>query len=553
MAGSRFESYPAPDAEPGLASVSGFAGTAPRAATRRARGPGHAGLLRAAVALSVCVVAAFIIPLLGVAHARVFAAAGVVVALLLAGVLAVLHRRYRAALADAARQYDAVLANVTGWEQSAADQHRRVKELEQRVSESESAYRVMSASVSETLGELLNTHIPAALAGSAVSRELSVPAAGSGEIGELCARIADAIAQGAAGLRKQHDDQVESSRLAVLKLARLLQDSAWRIQAEASKMTEAHSADPDVLESSNRVDHAAAQQARHAQSLAVLCGEWPGRQWPDPLPLQDIVRAAAGRILPYERVKVSGDPGIAAAPSINEPLIHLIAELLANATQSSPPTTDVEVTVRAVQRGAVIEIDDCGVGMSDAQMEQAKEIISGRRLTGLGDLGEIPQTGLAVIGHYVQRHGFRADLRPSPYGGVRAIVLVPDDKVETLEPAASLAPAPVAAQASVPEAVATDTEWLPRRQSRRGQPAQDRQAGPAAARQASAPGRTPEQDGQFLDEFLRFGPTAVASGAGAASQDADEDTAVPGGTAQAPSGGASPDQAMTGDSTETER
>jgi hypothetical protein len=415
----------------------------------------------------------------------------------------------------------------------------------------------MTAGVLTTLGELLEVQVPAALAGSAV-QGFSSSAAGNGDVGDLCNRVADAVAQGVAKLRKQHDDQVESSRLAVLKLARLLQDSAWRIQAEATKMTEAHSADPDVLESSNRVDHAAAQQARHAQSLAVLCGEWPGRQWPEPLPLQDIVRAAAGRIVPYERVKVSGDPGIAAAASINEPLIHLIAELLANATQSSPPTTDVEVTVRAVQRGAVIEIDDGGVGMNDAQMDQAREIISGRRLTGLGDLGEIPQTGLAVIGHYVQRHGFRADLRPSPYGGVRAIVLVPDDKVETLEPAATQTPPPVPAQASMPEAVATDTERLPHRQSLRGQPAQGRRAEPPAARQPTAPGRTPEQDGEFLDEFLRHGPTTVTPDAGAAPQHTNENTAVsdkciPDKAAQTPPSSASPYEDRTDDSTETER
>jgi signal transduction histidine kinase len=522
----------------------------PRAAPRSARGPDQARLLWAALALGVCVVASFVIPLLGAAHARAFAAAGVVVGLLLAGVLVVLHQRYSTALADVGRRYDAVLANVTGWEQSSADQQRREKDLEQRVSEHESRYRMMTASASETLGELLNTHIPAVLAGFAVPQELPGPAAGSGEVGMLCDRVAAAVAEGVAGLRKQHDDQVESSRLAVLKIARLLQDSAWRIQAEATKMTEAHSADPDVLESSNRVDHAAAQQARHAQSLAVLCGEWPGRQWPEPLPLQDIVRAAAGRIVPYERVKVSGDPGIAAAASINEPLIHLIAELLANATQSSPPTTDVEVTVRAVQRGAVIEIDDGGVGMNDAQMDQAREIISGRQLIGLGDLGEIPQTGLAVIGHYVQRHGFRADLRPSPYGGVRAIVLVPDDKVETLEPAATLAAPPVPAQASVPEAVATDTERLPRRQSLRGQPAQGRQAEPSAAGQPAAPWRTPEQDGEFLDEFLRFGPTTVTPASGAEPWRANEDTPVSG---EGIPGSASDYEDRTDDSTETER
>ncbi len=198
-----------------------------------------------------------------------------------------------------------------------------------------------------------------------------------------------------------------------------------------------------------RVDHAAAQQARHAQSVAVLCGEWPGQQWPQPLALLDAVRAASSRIVAYQRVTVSGEPDVAATASAVEPLIHLVAELLANATQSSPPTTQVLVTVRTVQRGAVIEMDDGGVGMEEHQLEQTREVVSGRRLLRLGDLGEIPQTGMAVIGQYVHRHGFRVDLMPSPYGGVRAIVLVPAEMVEILEPVATPRPLPSAERRAV--------------------------------------------------------------------------------------------------------
>src|SRR6201986_4566278 len=109
MAGSRSESYPAPDAEPGLASVPGFPGTVPygvpRAAPRSARGPGQARLLWAALALGVCVVAAFVIPLLGAADARPFAAAGVCVGLWLAGVLVALPQRYTTDLAAPGRRY----------------------------------------------------------------------------------------------------------------------------------------------------------------------------------------------------------------------------------------------------------------------------------------------------------------------------------------------------------------------------------------------------------------------------------------------------------------
>jgi hypothetical protein len=301
-------------------------------------------------------------------------------------------------------------------------------------------------------------------------------------------------------------------------------------------MAEDHPADPGVLEASMRVEHASAQMARNAQSLVVLCGEWPGQQWPDPLALPDVVRAAAGRIMSYQRVNVSGDHGVAADAGVVEPLIHLTAELLANATQSSPPATQVEVTVQAVQHGAVIEIDDRGIGMEEAQFKQARDILSGTRLIGMGDLGEFPQTGLAVIGHYVDRHGFGVELRKSPYGGVRAIVLVPDSLVvNNLDPAAATPPAlpaplpsssSVAAQADEPRPGETVAgRRLPRRHSLRGQTQPGSPADQPADWAAALPA-TPEEEGAFLAAYLGAGETTAVQGPGA-FQEAKDDTAFP--------------------------
>jgi len=278
-------------------------------------------------------------------------------------------------------------------------------------------------------------------------------------------------------------------------------------------MASRHPADSDVLESSMRVDHAAAQQARHAQSVAVLCGEWPGQQWPQPLALLDVVRAASSRIVAYRRVSVSGEPDVAATASAVEPLIHLIAELLANATQSSPPTTQVLVTVRTVQRGAVIEMDDGGVGMEEHRLEQAREILSGRRLLSLGDLGEVPQTGMAVIGQYVRRHRFRVDLMPSPYGGVRAIVLVPAEMVESLEPTAAPLPPSLPPPVSMRDTAATGTGSLPQRRSRRGEPAPAGDGDPSVAEPALS-AQTPEQAGAWMAAYFSgsTGESEVAPG-----------------------------------------
>jgi signal transduction histidine kinase len=315
--------------------------------------------------------------------------------------------------------------------------------------------------VSDAVRYTLTERIPAAIEG------VTPPPAATGIDAELAKLLEMAMEAASSGA-----DQQASMRSAVVALSRRVQASAHRIQEEATLMADRHPGDAGVLDVSMRVDHAAAQQARTAQSIAVLLGERPGQQWQDPLPLVDVVRAAAGRIIAYRRIEVAGDPDIAAVPAVVEPLIHLVAELLGNATQSSPPSTQVPVAVLAVQRGAVIEVHDCGVGLDDYRLAQIRAIAAGKERVGLEKLGEFPQTGLAVVGQYVRRHGFRVDLSESVYGGVRAIVGIPFELVEIVEPAesASVPAAPVpAARAPEASATATDTpqRGLPRRHSPR--------------------------------------------------------------------------------------
>jgi signal transduction histidine kinase len=466
-----------------------------------ARRRGRPGWLWAtAFTLSACGLAAFAVSVgLGSGRAPrgsvVAAAVGAVAAVLLLAVLAGLRRQFGAADAEAS-------AAAAERQRLAAEWQLCTAELERRGAQRQAQYDARLSTLSEAVDNLVRIQLPAVLSGSAAPQSIrdSVPGANS-EAAALCSRVAVAVAEGAAKLREQLDDQIESSRLAVVTLARRVQASAHRIQEEATRMASRHPADSDVLESSMRVDHAAAQQARHAQSVAVLCGEWPGQQWPQPLALLDVVRAASSRIVAYRRVTVSGEPDVAATASAVEPLIHLIAELLANATQSSPPTTQVLVTVRTVQRGAVIEMDDGGVGMEEHRLEQAREVISGARLLSLGDLGEVPQTGMAVIGQYVRRHGFRVDLMPSPYGGVRAIVLVPAEMVEILEPAAAPAPPSLEAPLNVPEVEPAPTVTLPQRRSRRGEAAQTEYADSAEAEPALS-AQTPEQAGAWMAAYF---------------------------------------------------
>ncbi|WP_240627585.1 ATP-binding protein [Streptomyces scopuliridis] len=371
--------------------------------------------------------------------------------------------------------------------------------------------------VREEVEHLVKERLPAALARTEIPGPLHSPERlGEGVtdwFGRLLAEVAEAV-----------DHREESQRLALVELASRVQTSAHRIQAAVTGLADRYPGDADLLETTMQVDHAATQQARHAQSLKVLCGEWPGQQWQKPLAMVDVVRAASGRIVAYKRVEVTGDPDVGVTPSVVEPLIHLLAELLANATEYSPPRTGVPVTVRTVQRGAVIEVDDGGLGMDEYRLAEAREIVSGSRLLGVGEVGEIPQTGFAVVGRFADRHGFQIDLGPSPYGGVRAVVLVPTGVLETLAPAGTTAPVPPVPQVpqvpqptSAPDATGT----APERTASGDGPAADRQA---AAQQPAASDAVSES---AASESAATEPVASRSAAPGSAAAPAPDVSVP--------------------------
>jgi signal transduction histidine kinase len=420
------------------------------------------------------------------------------------------------------------LAQARGREQSMADEQSALRARLDQSRAAQQALAFRETALREALDHTVTQRMPAAFEGR------DVPSAQRpDDVDAELAKLLDQLVTEAA----RAGDRSDSVRSAVVALSRRVQTAAHRIQEEATLMAERHPGDPDVLDVSMRVDHAAAQQARHAQSMAVLCNEWPGQQWAEPLPLVDVVRAAAGRIIAYRRIEVAGDPDIAAAATVVEPLIHLIAELLANATQSSPPTTSVPVTIRAVQRGAVIEVHDCGIGLDDHRLTQAREIASGARLIGLEELGEFPQTGLAVVGQYVQRHGLRVDVSESVYGGVRAVVGIPNDLVETVAPAEAL-PVPLATAPAAGDEPATlaegDRRILPRRHSPRheaaspatatAEPTADGPPPDSAAPASADPAESlsPEQAGAWMNAFLR-GDAGANDRAGEPDNSADQE------------------------------
>ncbi len=181
--------------------------------------------------------------------------------------------------------------------------------------------------------------------------------------------------------------------------------------------------EPEELDDLFRLDHLATRMRRHAEGLIILSGQAPGRGWRNPVPAIDVGRAAAAEVEDYARVTVATMPRVAIAGTAVADLIHLLAELIENATLYSPPETTVQVTGQIVAHGFAVEVEDRGLSMDPLSLAEANEKLA--RPPDF-DLSNSAQLGLFVVGRLAQRHSIQVTLRTSPYGGTTAIVLLPD-------------------------------------------------------------------------------------------------------------------------------
>jgi anti-sigma regulatory factor (Ser/Thr protein kinase) len=138
----------------------------------------------------------------------------------------------------------------------------------------------------------------------------------------------------------------------------------------------------------------------------------------------DVIQAAAAEVEDYVRVTVVTDASDAVAGISVSDVIHLLAELIENATQFSPPDTRVEVRGMVVGRGFAVEIEDRGLGMEPLMLAQVNQRLAEPPEF---DLAGTDQLGLFVAGRLAQQHGIRIALRPSAYGGTTAVVVLPND------------------------------------------------------------------------------------------------------------------------------
>ena len=209
--------------------------------------------------------------------------------------------------------------------------------------------------------------------------------------------------------------------------------------------------DPGALADLFPLDHLTTRMRRHAEGLIILSGAVPGRAWSSPVPVIDVVRGAIAEVEDYKRIAVASTSEDMVTGSAVADMIHLLAELIENATLFSPSGTRVEVKAERVGNGFAFEIEDRGLGIKPEELD-AINLRLGRPAD--FDLANADQLGLFVVGKLAARHSVRVFLRPSPYGGTTAIVLMPSSMITTQ------AEAPAGSAASESDATAGGSEDL---------------------------------------------------------------------------------------------
>jgi signal transduction histidine kinase len=182
--------------------------------------------------------------------------------------------------------------------------------------------------------------------------------------------------------------------------------------------------DADRLSSLFRLDHLATRMRRNSENLLVLAGHEASRRWSQPVPLVDVLRAAISEIEQYERVVLNVQPGIQVVGQAVNDIVHLVAEIVENATTFSPEDTQVYVTGQPLTSGGVLlDITDNGVGISEQEMAHANWRLDNPPVV---DVAVSRRMGLFVVGRLAARHGVRVRLRHAQSGGLTALIWLPE-------------------------------------------------------------------------------------------------------------------------------
>ncbi|MFD3494030.1 ATP-binding protein [Streptomyces sp. NPDC058690] len=280
-----------------------------------------------------------------------------------------------------------------------------------------------------------------------------------------------------------------------------------------------------------KLDHSTSQLGLMTDRLALLMGGRSSRAWNKPIVMESILRGAVGRIAAYQRVRLHCSTTAAISGFAAEGVMHLLAELMDNAANFSPPIDEVHVYVEDRSAGMVVTIEDSGLKMAEAAMRRAEEAVSGH----MTDLASLQGTrlGLAVVGRLAVKYGISVNYRPSSRGGTGVVVLLPQQLLaqqrESVSREAAGAgtaptpgPAPVSSPAPAPAPEPTSRPGVPERPAAR--PELPEQGQPRRATGSTLHGLPVRAPGRTMAEAEREREqrrSASEAASGAASETAD--------------------------------
>jgi signal transduction histidine kinase len=186
--------------------------------------------------------------------------------------------------------------------------------------------------------------------------------------------------------------------------------------------------DRDRLGSLFKMNHIAARMHRNSQNLLIVAGRDLATSWNQPVALVNVIRAAVSEIEEYERVSLNAQPDIAVrGPAVND-VVHLLAELIENATSFSAAEMSVGISGQLLTSGGVlVDVTDRGVGMSAKEMAYANWQLENQSAK---EINVLKWMGLFVVARLAARHGIRVRLQQAEVGGLTALVWLPDDVIE---------------------------------------------------------------------------------------------------------------------------
>ncbi|NIH77980.1 ATP-binding protein [Amycolatopsis viridis] len=212
--------------------------------------------------------------------------------------------------------------------------------------------------------------------------------------------------------------------------------------------------DPDLLKGLFGIDHLATQLRRQVENVAVLGGGTLQRRSDTPVHVNGVLRAAVAEIEHFKQVEILPADDLQIHGRAVAEVIHLLAELLENATTfADPGAPKVALRAQRVTAGLWIQVQDRGLGMPWEERERINRLLEVSTTLDVGELLAEGRIGMGVVKELARRYRIRVKLDENMFGGVDANVVLPHDLLvvdvksqEAPSEQKALSPAPQVAQ-----------------------------------------------------------------------------------------------------------